>query len=127
MHILIVEDERRLANLIRRALEEESHVADISHDGADALELVHATEYDLIVLDGPSVPACAESELFCGVIDGVIIMVRWGRTTKGDLFSAMRILRVYGVRTLGAVLNAVDIKQLTRSGANGLYRYYAEH
>ena len=58
--------------------------------------------YDLVVLDGPSVPACAESELFCGVIDGVIMMVRWGRTTKGDVFSAMRILRVYGVRMIGA-------------------------
>jgi Mrp family chromosome partitioning ATPase len=81
------------------------------------------------VLDGPSVPACAESELFCGAIDGVIMMVRWGRTTKGDVFSALRILRVYGIRTIGAVLNNVDIKQLTRSsGRNGgLYRYYADY
>jgi DNA-binding response OmpR family regulator len=51
VHILVVEDERRLANLIRRALEEESHVVDISHDGAEALDLAMATEYDLMVLD----------------------------------------------------------------------------
>jgi len=47
----VVEDERRLANLIRRALEEEKHVADVTHDGADALELARSTDYDLLVLD----------------------------------------------------------------------------
>jgi DNA-binding response OmpR family regulator len=51
VHILVVEDERRLANLIKRALEEESHVADVTFDGAEALDLAHATQYDLIVLD----------------------------------------------------------------------------
>ena len=34
MHILVVEDERRLAGLVRRALEEEGHVVDVSFDGA---------------------------------------------------------------------------------------------
>lgn len=51
MHILVVEDERRLANLIRRALEEERHVVDLCHDGAEALEMARGTEYDLMVLD----------------------------------------------------------------------------
>lgn len=51
MHILVVEDERRLANLVKRALEEESHVVDVSTDGADGLGLAQATDYDLLVLD----------------------------------------------------------------------------
>lgn len=51
MHILVVEDEKRLANLVRRALEEEGHVVDTSFDGAEALDMALATEYDLIVLD----------------------------------------------------------------------------
>lgn len=51
MHILVVEDERRLANLVRRAFEEEGHVVDVSHDGADALEMARAGDYDLLVLD----------------------------------------------------------------------------
>ena len=51
MHILVVEDERRLANLIRRALEEENHVVDVSHDGAEALDMAQSTDYDLLVLD----------------------------------------------------------------------------
>jgi len=51
VHILVVEDERRLANLVRRAFEEEGHVVDVSHDGADALEMARAGDYDLLVLD----------------------------------------------------------------------------
>lgn len=51
MHILVVEDEKRLANLIRRALEEESHVVDVTYDGAEALDMAQATDYDLLVLD----------------------------------------------------------------------------
>src|SRR5436305_7007305 len=51
MHILVVEDEKRLANLVRRALEEEGHVVDVSHDGAEALDMAEATEYELLVLD----------------------------------------------------------------------------
>lgn len=51
MHVLVVEDEKRLAQLIKRALEEESHVVDVSHDGAEALEMAEGTDYDLMVLD----------------------------------------------------------------------------
>jgi DNA-binding response OmpR family regulator len=51
MHILVVEDERRLANLVRRALEEEGNVVDVSHDGAEGLDMAEGTQYDLLVLD----------------------------------------------------------------------------
>jgi heavy metal response regulator len=51
MHILVVEDEKRLANLVRRALEEEGHVVDMAYDGADGLEMAEGTDYDLLVLD----------------------------------------------------------------------------
>ena len=85
--------------------------------------------YDLIVLDGPPVLACGEAELFCGAADGVIVVIRWGETAKGTLLSALRTLRVYGVRTIGAVLNNVDIKELTKSGSDQgeLYRGYSSY
>lgn len=51
MHILVAEDERRLANLVLRALDEEGHVVDVSYDGAEALDMVRNTDYDLLVLD----------------------------------------------------------------------------
>lgn len=51
MHILLVEDERRLASAIRRILQEEGHVVDVVYDGEDALYQATLEEYDAIVLD----------------------------------------------------------------------------
>lgn len=73
MHILVVEDERRLANLIRRALEEEGHVVDVAHDGAEGLDVATATDYDLLVLD-----------LMLPQLDGIEIAKRL-RASKNDV------------------------------------------
>jgi DNA-binding response OmpR family regulator len=51
MQILIVEDEGKIANLLRRGLLEESYCADIARDGENALYKVFINEYDLIILD----------------------------------------------------------------------------
>jgi two-component system OmpR family response regulator len=51
MRVLIVEDEPKLANLIRRGLRDEGIAADIAARGEDALWMAGATEYDAIVLD----------------------------------------------------------------------------
>ena len=51
MRVLIVEDEAKLANLIRRGLREEGMGADIAVRGEDALWMAGSTEYDAIVLD----------------------------------------------------------------------------
>jgi DNA-binding response OmpR family regulator len=51
MHILVVEDEKRLAALLRRVLMEERHVVDLAHDGADGLGMVLGGSYDLVILD----------------------------------------------------------------------------
>ncbi len=51
MRILVVEDEKRIADFLSRGLENGGYTVDVAGDGATALEMVHATEYDLIVLD----------------------------------------------------------------------------
>jgi two-component system OmpR family response regulator len=51
MRVLIVEDEAKLAGLLRRGLLEEGYAADVATQGEDALWLAAATEYDAIVLD----------------------------------------------------------------------------
>jgi len=50
-HILVVEDERRLASLMKRVLEEEGHVVDVANDGDEGLTLGTADGFDAIVLD----------------------------------------------------------------------------
>jgi heavy metal response regulator len=51
MRILVVEDEKRIADFLSRGLESGGYGVDVAGDGATALEMVHATEYDLIILD----------------------------------------------------------------------------
>jgi two-component system OmpR family response regulator len=51
MRILVVEDEVKLAALIRRGLREEMLITDVAINGEDALWMARATEYDVIVLD----------------------------------------------------------------------------
>jgi len=51
MRILIIEDEKDVADLVRRALLEESHAVDSAHDGRQGEELALAEAYDLIILD----------------------------------------------------------------------------
>jgi two-component system OmpR family response regulator len=51
MRVLIVEDEVKLAGLIRRGLKDEGLLADVAVKGEDALWMAGATDYDAIVLD----------------------------------------------------------------------------
>jgi two-component system, OmpR family, response regulator len=51
MRVLIVEDEPKMAGLIRRGLAEEGYSPDIAATGDDALWMAAATDYDAIVLD----------------------------------------------------------------------------
>jgi heavy metal response regulator len=51
MRILVVEDEAKMAGFIKRGLEEEGSVVDISPDGQDGLFRASSGGYDLIVLD----------------------------------------------------------------------------
>src|SRR5216684_1833858 len=51
MKLLIVEDEVRMADLLRKGLTEEGHVATCAADGAEGLALAKAYEFDVIILD----------------------------------------------------------------------------
>ncbi|MEL6302703.1 MAG: response regulator transcription factor [Pseudomonadota bacterium] len=51
MKLLIVEDERRVADFIVRGLNAEGHACDVAHDGAQGLALAIEGAYDVIILD----------------------------------------------------------------------------
>lgn len=51
MRVLIVEDEVKMASLIRRGLRDDGMAADVAIKGQDALWMAGSTEYDAIVLD----------------------------------------------------------------------------
>ena len=51
MRVLIVEDERRLAEALGQIMEEQRYQADLVYDGADGLDYALSGQYDVIVLD----------------------------------------------------------------------------
>ena len=51
MRLLIVEDEKKIARFIHKALTAAGHAVDVSHDGGEALGLALAAQYDVVVLD----------------------------------------------------------------------------
>jgi DNA-binding response OmpR family regulator len=51
MRIMVVEDEPKMAGLIRRVLLAERHVVDVAPDGLSAIALTEGAAYDVIVLD----------------------------------------------------------------------------
>jgi two-component system, OmpR family, response regulator len=51
MRVLVVEDEPKMAGLVKRGLEEEGVAVDIAGRGEDAVWMAGSTEYDVVVLD----------------------------------------------------------------------------
>lgn len=51
MKILIVEDEKKVANFVKKGLQEEGFAVDVADNGEDGLALATAAPYDLIILD----------------------------------------------------------------------------
>jgi two-component system OmpR family response regulator len=51
VRVLVVEDEVKMAGLLRRGLSEEGYAVDVAATGEDGLARVRATEYDAVVLD----------------------------------------------------------------------------
>lgn len=51
MRILVVEDEHKIANSVKRGLEQESFAVDVAYDGESGYDLASSEEYSVIILD----------------------------------------------------------------------------
>ncbi len=51
MRILVVEDEHKIANSIKKGLEQESMAVDVAYNGTQGFDLASAENYDIIILD----------------------------------------------------------------------------
>jgi DNA-binding response OmpR family regulator len=49
--ILVVEDEKGMAQVLRRGLEEDNHAVSLAHDGLSAISLAEGSRFDLVLLD----------------------------------------------------------------------------
>ena len=51
MQVLVVEDEKRLAQALKQILTEQKYMVDVVHDGNDGLDYALSGIYDVIILD----------------------------------------------------------------------------
>ena len=121
MRILVVEDEKKTASFLRRALQEEGFAVDVCHNGDEALAAPAATPYDAIVLD-----------IMLPGRDGLSLLRRWRQernTTPVLLLSARGSVgeRVEGLdagaddylpKPFALAELAARVRALTRRGAD---------
>ena len=62
------------------------------------------TAYDQVVLDVPPVLPVTDAVVCAALADGVLVVVRWGRTRRPDVVEAVGVLEQAGTQVLGAVL-----------------------
>ncbi len=91
MRILIVEDERSMAELLRQGLSEEGHCADLAHTGPDGVALADAGHYDAIVLDVmlPGLTGCEVARRLRQRGDRTPILMLTARDAAADVVAGL--------------------------------------
>jgi Mrp family chromosome partitioning ATPase len=72
-----------------------------------------------VIVDSPPAVPVADPSILAGKVDGVLLVVRAGRTSADDAVRARRNLADAGARIVGVVLNDID----NQRGGYGTYRY----
>ena len=81
-------------------------------------------KYDLVVLDAPPVLAVSESSVIASLVDGTLLVVWCGRTSRKLVRVAVRQMLSRGVNVLGCVLNNLDLTEMGSYGTSSYYHYY---
>jgi succinoglycan biosynthesis transport protein ExoP len=67
-------------------------------------------KYDFILIDTPPVLTVTDAAVLVPVSDGVVLILRYGQTSRNVVARASEILLRSGAHLLGVVLNAVDLR-----------------
>ncbi|HYW23244.1 MAG TPA: response regulator, partial [Terriglobales bacterium] len=68
MRVLVVEDERLLADAIAEGLRRQAMAVDVAYDGEDAMERLGVNDYDVVVLDR-DLPIVPGDEVCTSLVD----------------------------------------------------------
>jgi non-specific protein-tyrosine kinase len=90
--------------------------------------LAQACNYaDFVILDSPPVLVVTDSTVLAPKVDGILLVVKPGRSNLQDCKQAIEQLKMVGARIVGVVLNDIDIKRFgNRYGYNKSYYYYSD-
>jgi heavy metal response regulator len=87
MRILVIEDEKKVANFIKKGLEEEHYAVDTAYNGETGLYMTEVNEYDLVVLDLmiPKIDGLEVLKRIRGNKNSVPILVLTAKDTVEDI------------------------------------------
>ena len=93
MQVLVVEDERRMAQLLRQGLEEEGHSVVVAGNGKDGLAMAASHPFDAIVLDVmlPEMDGFTVARKLRAARNQTPILMLTARDTSHDLIEGLNI------------------------------------
>ncbi|MEE2757535.1 MAG: polysaccharide biosynthesis tyrosine autokinase [Myxococcota bacterium] len=81
-------------------------------------------EYDRVIFDSPPVGAVTDAQILGQQLDGAVLVVRAGETSRDMLKKAKELLDTVNVRLLGALLNNLDVRR--KGYGQYSYQYYSQ-
>ncbi len=82
-----------------------------------------AERFDRVILDSPPLSAVADAAVLATQVDGVVLVLKGGKTTRELARRAVRALDDVNAKLLGVILNAVSLDD---PKYGGYYNYYAQ-
>lgn len=82
--------------------------------------------FDMIIIDTPPLLPVTDAAVVAAVADGVVVVVRYGKTTRVQLSNAIRSLESVDARVLGCVLNMRPARLSSAQGGYDGYGYYKD-
>ena len=79
--------------------------------------------YDIVLLDSPPLLPVTDAALLSSVSDGVLIVVRYGRTTRDQLRESVQRLTNVGGRIIGGIVNRAPERGSDKYGYGYGYGY----
>jgi Mrp family chromosome partitioning ATPase len=85
-----------------------------------------AGRYDYIMIDSPPVMYVTDPVILSTMVDSVVIVAQWGKTTRDVVRQTREMLQSVGANVLGIVLNNIDTRRQSYRDFGG-YAYYSRH
>jgi len=82
--------------------------------------------YDHIVIDSPPLINVTDPVILSTIVDGVMLVVSWGKSTRDACKRVRNELSSVGAKVFGVVLNSVDFRREGRDEYY-YYRYYSDY
>jgi polysaccharide biosynthesis transport protein len=80
--------------------------------------------FDLVIIDSPPVLAVSDALMLARFADRTVFVIRWARTPRAAVVTALKQLRSAGANLGGVVLSRVNIRQHARYGYGDSMYYY---